>query len=75
MQQEKVLKEQVDPTWHKEAVLKVRLQPWIDEAYTITASIEAKLVQLQATQEMIQSSSSMTTVTKQCIKEFQQAVA
>ena len=49
MQEAKVLKEQVDATRHKETVLKVRLQPWINEAYTITTSIEAKIAQLQAT--------------------------
>ena len=48
-QQAKALKEQVDATRHKEAALKMRLQLWINEAYTITISIEAKLVQLQAT--------------------------
>ena len=68
-QQEKALKEQVDATRHNETVLKARLQPWIDEAYTITASIEAKIMQLQATQERIQSSSSTIVMTKQCVEE------
>jgi len=45
-----VLKEQVDVVQHKEAVLKACLHPYIDEAYTITTSIEANLTQLQATQ-------------------------
>jgi len=53
MQQEKALKAQVDAAQHQEAVLKARLQLWIDEAYTITASIEAKLTQLQAIRERI----------------------
>jgi len=48
-----VLKEQVDAARHKEVVLKACLQSWIDEAYTIITYIEAKLMQLQATQEMI----------------------
>lgn len=47
MQEEKALKEQVDVTRHKEAVLKAFLQPWIDEAYTITTSIEGNLTKLQ----------------------------
>jgi len=47
MQQAKALKEQVDATRHKEVVLKAYLKPWIDEAYTITTSIEANLVQLR----------------------------
>ena len=50
MQEAKALKEQVDVTRHKEAVLKVHLQPWIDEAYTITTSIEGKLAELQSSQ-------------------------
>lgn len=46
MQQEKALKEQVDSAQHKETFLKARLHPWIDVAYTIIATIEAKLAQL-----------------------------
>jgi len=65
MQQEKVLKEQVDAARHKETILKARLQPWIDEAYVITTSIEAKLVQMQGTQEQVQGSSSTTMVSEQ----------
>ena len=38
-QEERALKEQVDVARHKEAVLKVHLQSWIDMAYAITASI------------------------------------
>ena len=59
----------MDAARHKEAVLKVHLQPWIDEAYTITASIEAKIAQLQATQERILGSSSIAVVTEQCMEE------
>ena len=46
MQQEKVLEEQVDVAQHKEVVLKGRVQPWIDEAFTITTVIEGKLSQM-----------------------------
>ena len=46
MQEAKALKEQVYAAWHKEAVLKACLQPWIYEAYAITTSIEVKLTQL-----------------------------
>jgi len=46
MQQEKAVKEHVDVARHKEVVLKARVQPWIDEAFFITASIEAKLKQI-----------------------------
>jgi len=63
----------VDVARHKEAVLKACLQPWINEAYTITKSIEAKLAQLQENQERIQGSSSTTMVTEQHVEEVQQA--
>lgn len=49
MQHAKEFKEQVDDTRHKEVVLKARAQPWIDEAFVITTSIEAKLAQMQGT--------------------------
>jgi len=44
----------VDVARHKEVVLKARLQPWIDEAYMVIASIEGKLATLQETQQKIQ---------------------
>jgi len=65
----------VDAARHKEALLKARLQPRIDEAYTITNSIEAKLVTLQETQERIRGNSSTTAVTEQRIDEVQQVAA
>ena len=46
----KQLKEQVDAAQHKEAMLKVWLKPWLDESYSVTAFIEGKLANLQATQ-------------------------
>jgi len=52
----------VDDTRYKEAVLKARPQPWIDEVYMITTSIEGKLTKLRATQQKIQSSSSATII-------------
>lgn len=61
----------MDAARHKEAVLKVHLQLWIDEAYTIISSIEAKLTQQQATQERIQGNSLATIVTEQRVKEVQ----
>jgi len=44
MQQAKALKEQVDAACHKEVVLKVCIQPWIDETFTTTVNIEGKLL-------------------------------
>ena len=42
MQEAKALKEKVDIVRHKEAVLKARIHPWIDEAFMITKNIEGK---------------------------------
>lgn len=42
MQHARAQKEQVDVARQKEALLKARVQPWIDEAFTITAEIEGK---------------------------------
>ncbi len=47
MREAETLKEQVDAARQKEALLKVRIQPWIDEAFTIMADIEGKLAQMQ----------------------------
>ena len=73
MKQEKALKEQVDDARHKEAILQVHLQLWIDEVYVVTTSIEEKLTQLQETQEKVQGSSSTTMVFEQQVEEVQQA--
>ena len=43
----KALKEQVDVARQKEAVLKVHVQPWIDEAFHITANVEGKLKKMK----------------------------
>lgn len=45
-QEAKLLKEKVDAAHQKEAILKVHVQPWIDEAFLITAGIEKKLAQM-----------------------------
>lgn len=47
LEETKPLKEQVD------AVLKARLKPWLDEAYTVTRYIEGNLVNLQETQQKL----------------------
>jgi len=48
MQQAKAPKEQVDVAQHKEVVLKACVQPWMDEAFTITTDIEGKLAHIDA---------------------------
>ena len=60
---------------HKEVVLKAHIKTWINEAFVITASIKAKLMQMQGTQEQMQGSSSDTAVSKQRVQEVQQAAA
>lgn len=49
----KALKEQVNATQRKEAVLKDRLGPWKDDAYVLTTSIEEKFSSLQTTHHKI----------------------
>ena len=51
------MKEQVDVALHKEAVLKVRLKSWLEEAYAVIANIEGKLVTLQEMQQKLQADS------------------
>ena len=54
MQQAKALKYQMDAARHKEAVLKARIQPWIDEAFMIMANIEGKLAHIQGMHAQMQ---------------------
>lgn len=67
----KQLKKHVDVVLHKEVVLKARLKPWLDEAYMVIASIEGKLVTLQATQQKIQADNSGA-VTQQMVEDTKQ---
>jgi len=43
----------VDATLHKEAMMNARMNPWVDEAYTVIGSIEGKLATLQVMQQKI----------------------
>lgn len=67
----KVLKEQVDAAQRKEAVLKVHLNPWLDEAYLIITSIEGRLASLQETQQKLQADS-VEPATEQLVEELKQ---
>ena len=60
MQQAKELKEQVDAARHKEAVLKVDVQPWINEVFNITVDIEGKIAHIQGIYTLMQRSTSDT---------------
>ena len=53
---------------HKEAVLKPRPKPLLDEAYMVTGSIERKLATLQVMQQKLQADNSGA-VTAQCTTE------
>lgn len=54
LQEAKQMKEQVDITLHKEAVLMAQLKPWLGEAYEVTGNIEGKLATLQEMQQNLQ---------------------
>lgn len=68
LQEEKVLKEQVDTSQHKEEELKAWLKPWLDEAYVLTTTIEGKLPNLQVTQQKIQADN-VALATKQLVDQ------
>lgn len=55
-------------------MLKARLKPWLDEAYSVIASIKHKLAGLQATQQKLQSDS-LGLAIEQLVEEVKQAVA
>ena len=46
LQEAKELKEQAEAAQRKEAVLKARLAPWMDEAYLLSTTIGEKLASL-----------------------------
>jgi len=50
------LKEQVDVARQKEAILKARVQPWIDEAFLITTNVKGKLAKIKVMHAISQGS-------------------
>ncbi len=54
----------MDTTLHKEAVMKVILNPWLEEAYTFTGNIEGRLATLQVMQQKHQPHSAGTVTEK-----------
>ena len=62
----------MDATRHKETVLKVCLQPWIDEAYVITAFIEEKLAQMQGLYVLRQTTEPHKEATEEPMQQVQQ---
>jgi len=46
MNEVEAVKEQVDVAHQKEAMLKARIQPWLKEAFLVTAKIGEKLTQM-----------------------------
>ena len=75
MQQAKAFKEQVDVACHKEAVLKVLVQPCFDEAFTIMMDIEGKLAQIQEMHAQMQHSTPKTEGSEARMQQVQQAIA
>lgn len=51
LQEGQQLRGQVEEAQRKEAMLKARLGPWLDEAYKVTTNIQEKLMGLQTTQQ------------------------
>ena len=64
--------EQVEAVQRKEETLKARLEPWLDEAYEITTTIEGKLASLQETQQKLQTASAGPVI-KQLVEELKHA--
>lgn len=54
--------------------MKVRLKLWLDEAYSVTTSIEGKLANLQATQQKLQPDS-LGLATEKLVEEVKQEAA
>lgn len=53
LQEGKQLLTQVEAMQKKVAVLKARLDPWLEEAYQVSTNIHEKLANLQPTQQKI----------------------
>ena len=64
----------VDTTRQKEAVLKERIQPWIDEAFIITADIEGKLAQMKAMHALRQGVAPESESSAERVEQIQQTV-
>ena len=64
MQEAQALKEQVDTACQKEAGLKACIHPWLEEAFTVTTTIEGKLVQMKDTYALRQEGASDNNASK-----------
>lgn len=64
----------MDVTRQKEALLKARIQPWIDEAFTITTEIEGKLAQMQEMYALRQIVDPHKEALEECMQQVQQTV-
>lgn len=65
----------MDTDRHKEAVLKVRIQSWINEAFTITEEIEGKLTHMQGMHILMHRSTLDIEVLEQHMQQIQEAAA
>ena len=46
MREAQVLKAQVDAAWQKEAMLKECIQPWLDDAFTVSTNIDGNFAHM-----------------------------
>lgn len=74
LQEGKQLLAQVEDVQNKEALLKVRLHPWLEESYQVITSIHDNLKGLKQTQQIMRLVVQGPT-TKKMIEEVQQAAA
>jgi len=68
------LKEQVDVARQKEVVLKMHVEPWIDEAFLITTDIEGKLAKMKVMHAISQGSAPHSENSAETVEKIQQMV-
>lgn len=72
LQEAKQLLTQVEAVQKKEAVLKARLGPWLDEAYIVFVNIKEKSANLQSMQQKIKQDSAGPAI-EQLVEQIKQA--
>jgi len=72
LREAEALKEQVDVARQKEAVLKECIQPWLKEAFAVTAKIEGQLAQMQGIYALRQGIAPDNEASKICAQWVQQ---
>lgn len=62
----------MDASKQKKALLKARIQPWINEAFTITTDIEGKLSQMQGLYALRQAADPHKEASEEHMQQVQQ---